>query len=101
MTLETPAREYILPTLPPTEAIGLILRQPAQFEEIEKLHPGGPKTKQWHVTTEGILQAAFGKPKASSGRTWFLLASAQNRRSSFLSLSGTSRRRYRTTSNLW
>src|SRR5215831_4794417 len=62
MTLKTPARESIPPTLSPSEAIGLILRQLAQFEEIEKLHPEDPKAKKWHVTTEGILQAAFGKP---------------------------------------
>ena len=66
MTLKTLARESIPPTLSPSEAIGLILRQLAQFEEIEKLHPEDPKAKKWHVTTEGILQAAFGKPNGKN-----------------------------------
>ena len=66
MTLKTLARESIPPTLSPYEAIGLILRQLAQFEEIEKLHPEDPKAKKWHVTTEDILQAAFGKPNGKN-----------------------------------
>jgi hypothetical protein len=50
------------PTLTPQRAIELIRRQLDKYPEIVKLHRDDPEVQKWESTTEGILNAAFGKP---------------------------------------
>jgi uncharacterized protein (TIGR02391 family) len=57
-----PTRESIPPTLTPHQAIKLLGEQLAQIGEIKKMRYDDPKIKKWVLTTESILNGAFGKP---------------------------------------
>jgi uncharacterized protein (TIGR02391 family) len=54
------------PTLTPQRAIELIRRQLDKYPEIVKLHRRDPEVQKWESTTEGILNAAFGKPNGKN-----------------------------------
>jgi hypothetical protein len=56
------------PTLTPQRAIELIRRQLDKYLEIVKLHRHDPEVQKWESTTEGILNAAFGKPNGREYR---------------------------------
>jgi uncharacterized protein (TIGR02391 family) len=57
-----PTRESIPPTLTPQRAIELLRQQLAQIEEIKNMRYDDPGVGKWMLTTESILDAAFGKP---------------------------------------
>jgi uncharacterized protein (TIGR02391 family) len=50
------------PTITPQRAIELLKARLAQYEEIVKLHRRDPEVQKWESTTDGIMNAAFGKP---------------------------------------
>ena len=57
-----PTRESVLATLPPLRAIELLRKQLARVDEIKQLRYQDPEVKKWALTTENILDGAFGKP---------------------------------------
>jgi hypothetical protein len=64
-----PRRESVPPQIPAARAIELIQQQIARLDsEIIKLDRRDGKVEGWKSTTEGILQAAFGKPDGLADR---------------------------------
>jgi uncharacterized protein (TIGR02391 family) len=59
-------RTQLLPTEPPTitpqHAIELLNQRLAKCGEVVRLHRRDPEVQKWESTTEGIMNAAFGKP---------------------------------------
>jgi uncharacterized protein (TIGR02391 family) len=57
-----PTRESVSPTLTPHRAIELLTQQLGQIDEITNMRYDDPRMRKWVLTTESILDAAFGKP---------------------------------------
>ncbi len=50
------------PTITSQRAIELLREQLVKLEDITKLHRRDPEVQKWKSTTEGVINAAFGKP---------------------------------------
>ncbi|MGA2607649.1 MAG: TIGR02391 family protein [Terriglobia bacterium] len=65
------ARESVPVTLPPQRAIELLRKQLAPIDEIKQLQYNDPEIMKWALTTESILDGAFGKPDGEKHKnTW-------------------------------
>jgi uncharacterized protein (TIGR02391 family) len=62
MPRTAPVQASIAPSLTQQRAIELIGKQLEKYDEIIKLHRNNPEVATWQNTTEGILDATFGKP---------------------------------------
>jgi uncharacterized protein (TIGR02391 family) len=56
-----PTRESVPPTLTPDRAIELLTQQLGQIDEIKNMRYDDPRIRTWALTTENILDAAFGR----------------------------------------
>ena len=66
-----PARESVPVTLTTQRAIDLLGRQLGHTEEIKNMPYNDPKVAKWVLTTESILNGAFGKPDGEIHKnTW-------------------------------
>jgi uncharacterized protein (TIGR02391 family) len=57
-----PTTESIPPTLTPQRAIELLGQQLAQVDEVKNMPYDDPRIGKWVLTTESVLDAAFGNP---------------------------------------
>lgn len=57
-----PLGQPVPPTIPPRRALELLRGQLSQAGQILKLRHRDPQVEKWKLTTESILNAAFGKP---------------------------------------
>jgi uncharacterized protein (TIGR02391 family) len=62
MAKRTPVLPTEPPTITPQHAIELLEQRLAKYDEIVKLHRRDPEVQKWKSTTEGIMNAAYGKP---------------------------------------